>query len=70
RPLALFLVRRRARCGTSYAELPKNAIDFIVAEVSEREGSVLFRVPFIAPPPKKLKVDNFLPMPSDGPPHV
>ncbi|GMF19806.1 unnamed protein product [Phytophthora lilii] len=45
---------------------PKNAIDFIVATVSEREGSIPFRVPFIAPPLKKLKVDDFLPMPSDG----
>ncbi|DBA04862.1 TPA: hypothetical protein N0F65_004499, partial [Lagenidium giganteum] len=45
---------------------PKNAIVFIVAAVSEREGSVPFRVPFIAPPLKKLKVDDFLPMPSDG----
>jgi hypothetical protein len=43
---------------------PKNAIDFIMAAVSEREGT--FRVPFIAPPLKKLKVDDFLPMPSDG----
>ncbi|DBA02528.1 TPA: hypothetical protein N0F65_011000 [Lagenidium giganteum] len=45
---------------------PKNAIDFIVAAVLEREDSVPFRVPFIAPPLKKLKVDDFSPMQSDG----
>ncbi|KAE9242870.1 hypothetical protein PF002_g8532 [Phytophthora fragariae] len=45
---------------------PKNAIDFIVAAVSERESLVPFRVPFIAPPLNKLKVDDFLPMPRDG----
>ncbi|DAZ99502.1 TPA: hypothetical protein N0F65_001687, partial [Lagenidium giganteum] len=45
---------------------PKNAIDFIVAAVLEREDSVPFRVPFIAPPLKKLKVDDFSPMPSDN----
>ncbi|KAE8964838.1 hypothetical protein PF011_g28522 [Phytophthora fragariae] len=45
---------------------PRNAIDFIVAAVSERESLVPFRVPFIAPPLNKLKVDDFLPMPRDG----
>ncbi|GMF27384.1 unnamed protein product [Phytophthora lilii] len=45
---------------------PKNAIDFIVAAVSNKESSAPFRVPFIGPPLKKLKVDDFFPMPSDG----
>lgn len=36
------------------------------AAVSEREGSVPFQVPSIPPPLKPLKIDGFLPMPSDG----
>jgi hypothetical protein len=45
---------------------PKNAIGFIVAAVSESEGSVPFRVAFMDRPLKRLKMDDFLPMPSDG----
>jgi hypothetical protein len=47
-------------------ESPKNAVDFIIAAAIERDGSVPFQVPFIPRPLKRLRVDDFLPMPSDG----
>ena len=62
-----FLVQRRARCGTSYAELPKKTrLTSLWQRCQKEKARFHFVFSFIAPPLKKLKVDDFLPMPSDG----